>query len=175
MAHVSRGFRSNYSIGGVYNNRSWDSGSNHFATVYIRFYLYVASHGIDPADSVFIGGVFNGNSAMSSGNRCASIELKNVGSQLSINAFGATRSANINISTGQWYLVEMKVAMNGVANASEIKINGGTTHTFTDSGYSDWRTIGIGCFSATSDPPGFNDCIFDLVAADSTGYIGPTP
>lgn len=168
----AQGFRSNYSVAGVFNGNSWDSGANNTFTVYVRFYIYVASSSISNANGVFIAGVFNGNPGLTAGTRCAAVSLVNNAGQLEIAAEGSTP---VNISTGQWNLIELKVALNATSNGSEIKVNGGSAHTFTDTGYGSWRSIGIGTFSTSSDSFTFNDCIFDLVAADSTGYIGGTP
>lgn len=167
----AQGFRANYAITSLYQFNAWDSGGNNSSTVYVRFYYYLVSHSIASGETAIIAGVFNGTT-VNSGTRCAGVTIKNNAGQMEIYAEGSTHT---NISTGQWYRVELQVALNASAAGSAIKIDGGSALTFTDTGYSSWRKVGIGTISTSSDAFTFNDSVFDLVAADSTGYIGPTP
>jgi len=167
----NRGFQSNYASSGVWQQNTWDYGSQRSSTDYLRFYLYVVSTEIITSADLSIGGFFN-NVNGTDGYRVCAVRLANPGGQLVLRGNGATTSSDINISTGQWYRVEMKCVPNGT---SEIKVNGGTAQTFTATGYTSWRAVGIGAFTSSNNAYTYSNLVFDLVAADSTGYIGATP
>jgi hypothetical protein len=167
----NRAFLSTYSVSNEYHWNIWDSGSDHSSTLYTRLYLYVASHTIDPAENATIGGVYNHQSA-TNGYRVCTMQLAYPSSQLVLRGNGATTSSNINISTGQWYRVEMKCVPNGT---SEIVVDGGTPQTFTATGYTSWRALAIGSNIVSSQQYAYHSIVADLLAADSSGYIGAVP
>ena len=163
----TRGFRSNYAVSGTFHYNAWDRGAATATTVYIRMYIYVVSQSLAVGNSASIGGVFK--TTMGGGGNVASVALNNTGGTFGIYGRGATDSAKVTIATGQWYRIELKVVPNG---ASEMKVDGGAAQTFTATGYTDWDVVGVGTYSTTANAFTFNDTIFDLVGADTTGYLG---
>ena len=163
----TRGFRSNYAVSGTFNYNAWDRGAAITTTVYTRMYIYIVSHSISSPHVAYLGGVFK--TTMGSGGNVASVVMKNNAGQLEIYGAGSTDSTKVNVSVGQWYRVEMKVVPNGTC---EIKVDGGSAATFTATGYTNWDVVGVGTYSTSANAFTFNDTIFDLVGADTTGYMG---
>lgn len=163
-----RAFRSNYN--GTYRFNYWSAGAYSAATVYVRVYLYVRTNNIGSGESSRICGIFS-EDVVATGYSIGSLFLDKSGSQLRINAVGAGISTPVNISAGTWYLVELKVLPGG---SSAFKVNGGSEQTFTANGGT-WRAVGIGAYSDSNSPNNTSDILFDLLAVDSTGYVGAVP
>lgn len=156
----------------TYGAAVWDNGSSMGGTAYFRFYLYVSAEGVDDGQIVSVFDVWRGYT-YTVGNAVGHVRVTQTSGQLQIYGYSGfpSTSTAINISTGQWYRVELKLVANGAAGTSEIKVDGGAAQTFQADSYTTLQSFGAGV-NIASPTSATITVYYDLIAVSTSDYPG---
>lgn len=147
----------------------WVDSSYH-STIYIRFYLYIDSEGLDDGEAYRLL-AFGDNVTAPTTIR---VMIKQSSAQLIIAVIGTDLSEDLyNISTGNSYLVEIFAANNGASDSFEWKVNSVSQGTQSGTKIStDFKRINLGVHPDTATTAAINYSI-DKLDISSTHWLGP--